>query len=308
MTRSTLVPTVVFVVLLLQQSTVAFKSRPTLYIRLSPQQQFSTSALSASASLSNAAFPTNNFLLEQLMAASMKKKLIFLAHPVAMIVLIFLMKQMFILLPTVLPKLTLFLLSLKSAFGNNKGKVEKKIGVDNNGNRFYGIAQPMIKENINGIPQRTVKKRVTVATQSTSSIEMARARVVSILAALDDESNNASRAKADDIAVKSQSVGSWSTLMRRDVEKEGKDAYLAKVKLMETDRTEKIIKQKQLEAEAILKQQQQMEELERKRREAVAAVVTTETNVVVLSTPSIRTETTRSTLLNWTPHMMILKS
>ena len=306
MSRS-LFPTTVLGFLLLY-SAAAFKSRPTLYIRL--QQQLSTSALSAT-SLSNAAFPTNNLLLQQLMAASMKKKLIFIAHPIAIIVLFFLLKQLFFLLPTVLPKLTVFLLSVKKAFGNNKGKEGKTIGVDNNGKRFYGIAQPITQENIKG-SSRIMKKRVTVATlctDSTSSIEMARARVASILATLDDESS-----KASTKAVKSQSVGSWSSLMHRDVEKEGKDAYLAKVKRMEQERAEKIIKQKKMveEAEASLKQQQQqqqqqqqpqIEEIQRKRREAAAAAAAAETKVVINTHPSITPGKT-----SWTPHMMILKS
>ena len=221
--------------------------------------QVSPTVLQATTALQSTLAPsTGANIVQKFMAASLRKKAIFLLHPVAMIAVAFLLK---VLVGALVPIVASAILRLKDAVGL---KTAKRFGVDNSGKRFYGIAKP-IKQTSKRALQLTLPaqkpsvpalnkstpaptpKKVAVAgatPKASASVAQAKARVVSILAALDEATIKASKKVVE---VQSKSLVSFNSIMGLDAEKAGRDAYLAKIKQQERERTAKLAKAKALE-------------------------------------------------------------
>lgn len=283
---------------------------------------------------------TSTNIVQKFMAASLKKKMVFLAHPVAVVALALLLKSV---IQALLPIILAAIVRMQDALGL---KTAKRFGVDNSGKRFYGIAKPMKKPTaavLFAMPaqkpkvpvvsrptlaQTPIKKVAVAGAVPSASIAQAKARVVSILAALDEAS----------IKVKSKSMVSFNSIMRLDAEKAGRDAYLAKIKLQEKERSAKLAKAQAQEMAAVAvqeratkiaakeaearkkseevlamkrqqeeekKAQMQAEALDRKRREEEAYILAAQKTQATEKKQEVTFSVKSTKNSDWSPHSMM---
>ena len=270
-------------------------------VALSTQQPTVMKATMAGAS--TAVLPLSaSSVLKQFACASVKKKLIFLAHPIAAVALVFVLKSA---VDTML--LALFKPKAKRFYGISKPVVAKQ--QKKNGRGFFtslplpwsigggtsvvahssaaAAAAPAVVPSKPAAAIPTPKKLAAVAATSavsqpnlqpassassslsSSSILQARAQVLKILAAVDEATLKAKRSS-------NQFVGSFTTLLGRDQGQVALDAYKARNKQAEKQRRAKFEKakaaemrmQKEAEATRLAAERHAKEEEKRRLREA----------------------------------------
>jgi hypothetical protein len=309
--------------------------------------QFSSPTALKASTATMAPTSSSPSILQKFLAASLKKKLVFLAHPVAIIAVAWLLKSV---VEALLPIIASTIKKLKGTMGF---KAVKSISVDDNtGKRFYGIAKPI--KNPKAAPLLTLpvqKPSMPAINRSTpapapkkqtadanASVAQAKARVVSILAALDEATVKASKKVVE---VQSKSIVSFNSIMGVDAEKAGRDAYLAKVRMQEKERAAKVAKAKALEMAALaaqervakiaakdaearkkseellaMKRQQedekkallQAEALERKRRVEEAYILALQKAQAEEKKQEVVFKVMSTTKSGWSPHCMAAKA